>query len=38
MRSSFTQLGCAHSGARPRPTIWRTWTPTRWPRIGGSGL
>src|ERR1700736_5552706 len=29
---------CAHSGARRRPTIWRTWTPTRSPRTGGSGL
>ena len=38
LRSSFTQRCCAHSGARRRPTIWRTWTPTRSPRIGGSGL
>src|SRR5437879_9479822 len=30
--------GCAHSGARRRTTIWRTWTPIRSPRIGGSGL
>src|SRR6202022_4943822 len=29
---------CAHTGARRRPTIWRTWTPTRSPRTGGSGL
>jgi len=38
LRSSFTQRCCAHSGARRRPTIWRTWTPTRSPRLGGPGL
>src|SRR5215472_12585516 len=29
---------CARSGPRRRPTIWRTWTPIRSPRIGGSRL
>src|ERR1700736_2287631 len=38
LRSSFTPPCCAPSrGPRP-PTIWRTWTPTRSPRIGGPGL
>src|SRR5215831_13647855 len=29
---------CARSGPRRRPTIWRTWTPIRSPRIGESRL
>jgi len=29
---------CARSGPRRRPTIWRTWTPIRSPRIGGTRL
>jgi hypothetical protein len=40
LRSSFTHIKCAHSGLgfQRRPTIWRTWSPIRSPRIGGSGL